>query len=77
MIISFVYFLKFYFSYKYNQYSMDHGYPILYNSIIVFLYLIYSLFILKENIHLNSYLYLILSSIINIYGKLRIESVNY
>lgn len=77
MIISFVYFLKNYFCYKYNQYSIGHGYPILYNIIIAFLYLIYSLFILKEEIYFKSLLFLLLSAISNVYGKIRIESVNY
>ena len=76
-IICFTYFLNHYFESKFTDYSLGQGYQMTLNAIIIFLCIIYSNFILRETNHLNSYLYLGLSFIINIYGKLRIESTGF
>ena len=73
-IICFAYFLFYYFNSKYTQYSRKNEYYLFYNIIIIILYSIYSMILLKEDIHFQSYLYLILSAFINIYGYARIES---
>ena len=73
-IICFAYFLFYYFNSKYTQYSRKNEYYLFYNIIIIILYSTYSMILLKEDIHFQSYLYLILSAFINIYGYARIES---
>ena len=75
-IICFAYFLNHYFELKYACYSLNQGYQIILNAVVAFLYIIYSHFLLKENNHINSYVFLCLSFIIHIYGKLRIDEVS-
>ena len=74
IIISFTYFLNHYFEIKFSHNSLGQGFKIFPNSILFFLYILYSNFLLRENNHLNSYLFLILSFFINIHAKLRLES---
>ena len=71
VIICFTYFLYHYFESKFTRSSLGQGYQIWTNSLIVILYIIYCNFLLRENIHLNSYIFLGLSFIINIHAKLR------
>ena len=73
-IISFAYFLNHYFENKYSYYSLGQEYQICSNVIIVCLYVLYSNFLLREDNNLNSYIILICSLVINIYGKFRIET---
>ena len=75
-IICLAYFLNHYFELKYACYSLNQGFQIFMNVIVAFLYLIYSHFLLKENNHINSYVFLFLSFIIHIYGKLRLDEVS-
>ena len=75
-IICFAYFLNHYFELKYACYSLNQGYQIVMNVVVAFLYIIYSHFLLKENNYINSYIFLCLSFIIHIYGKLRIDEVS-
>ena len=77
IIVCFTYFLYHYFESKFNYYSFGNGFQVFSNIIIVCLYILYSNFLLRENNHIISYLFLGLSFAINIYGKLRIESCNY
>ena len=74
IIICFTYFLSHYFESKYTQNSLGQRYQVCSNTFIVMLNIIYSNFLLRENIYLNSYLFLGLSYLINIHAKLRIES---
>ncbi len=73
-IISFTYFLNHYFESKYAYYFLGQGYQICSHAIIVCLYILYSNFLLREDNTLKSYIILIFSFIVNIYGKFRIEA---
>ena len=73
-IICIAYFLNHYFENKFASYNLGQKYKIFSNALIICLYLLYSNFLLKENNHLNSYLFLLLSFFINLYGKMRIEN---
>ena len=77
IITCFTYFLNHYFESKLIEYSLGQGHKIVSNAILISLNLLYSGFILRENNYLNSYIYLAISFIINIYGKIRIESTNF
>jgi len=73
-IICLAYFLNHYFESKYAYYYLGQEYQICSNAIIVCLYILYSNFLLKEDNTLKSYIILIFSFIVNIYGKFRIEA---
>ena len=77
VITCFTFFMNHYFESKLIEYSFGQYHKIASNAIIIFLNILYSNFILRENNNLNSYFYLLLSFVINIYGKLRIESTNF
>lgn len=74
IIICFAHFLNHYFECKYSYYYLGQGYQICSNAIIICLYILYSNFLLKEENTLKSYIILIFSFIVNIYGKFRIEA---
>lgn len=73
-IVCFAYFLNHYFESKYAYYYLGQGYQICSNAIIVCLYILYSNFLLREDNTLKSYIILIFSFTVNIYGKFRIEA---
>ena len=74
IIICFSYFLNHYFESKFTRNSLGHGYQIFSILVSFTIYIIYSNFLLRENNNLISYLFLILSYIINIHAKLIIQS---
>ena len=74
IIICFSYFLNHYFESKFTRDSLGQGYQIFSNIIIFLLYIIYSNFLLRENNYFITYLFLLLSFIINIHAKIRIQS---
>ena len=73
-IVCFAYFLNHYFESKYAYYYLGQGYQICSHAIIVCLYILYSNFLLREDNTLKSYIILIFSFTVNIYGKFRIEA---
>ena len=74
IIICIAYFLNHYFEKKFSYYNLGQGYKIFSNALIISLYILYSNFLLRESNYLNSYLFLISSFCINLYGKMRIEN---
>ena len=74
LIICFTYFLNHYFESKFIYNSLGQKLKIFSNIFIVCLYILYSNFLLRENNHLNSYLFLGLSFFINMHARLRIDS---
>lgn len=74
IIICFTYFMNHYFESKCIQNSLGQGFKIFSNVFIFFLYIVFSNFILRENNHLNSYLFLGISFFINLHAKIRIDS---
>ena len=74
IIICFTYFLNHYFERKLTLKSLVQRFQILLNTFLFFLYIIYSNFLLRENNYLITYLFLLLSFIINIHAKIRIQS---
>ena len=73
-IICIPYFLYNYFEKKYDYFSLGQGCKIYSNVLIICLYIFYSNFLLEEKSQFNSYLFLIFSFFINIYGKMRINN---
>ena len=75
-IISLTYFFDIYFVSKYTKYSFGKKFKIFISIFIYFLYLSFSILLLREDNNSNAYIFFLITFFINIYSFYRNDSIN-